>query len=136
MKNLQALYLKAAAVQGFSAIAFGAFGAHGLGRLTALLHPAEAAARLDWVRTGAHYQQFHAAALLALAALSPRLVPGAGGRLLAAFLAGPLLFALPLYGLALGGPLWLGAVTPVGGVLMLAGWVQLAFSLEPEPARR
>ena len=56
---------------------------------------------------------------------------GAGGGGLTAgwlFLAGALVFAATLYAMGLGGPRWLGAVTPVGGVLMIAGWAALAWA--------
>ena len=42
------------------------------------------------------------------------------------FVVGAALFAVSIYGLALGGPRWLGPVTPVGGLLMIAGWLWLA----------
>ncbi|HYZ47615.1 MAG TPA: DUF423 domain-containing protein, partial [Sphingomonas sp.] len=44
-------------------------------------------------------------------------------------LGGATLFAATLYAMALGAPRWLGAVTPVGGVLMIAGWLWVAWSL-------
>ena len=111
--------LGAAGLHGLMSISFGAFGAHGLKALAATLPPEEAARLLDDMATGARYQLVHAAALLALAALPP------GPRLLRAawaLLLGPLIFSGTLYALALGAPLWLGAVTPLGGLLMLFGW--------------
>ena len=115
------LCLGGAGLHGLMAVSFGAFGAHGLKRLMTTLPPEEAALRLSWMATGAHYQLAHAAALLALASLSI----GATLKLHRAawaLLLGPLIFSGTLYAMALGAPRWLGAVTPVGGLLMLAGW--------------
>lgn len=125
MERIQRFCLKAAAVQGFMAVACGAFGAHGLKSLNAGLPPDQAALRLEWAATGARYQLIHAAALLALAALAPRLKSGRARWSARAFFYGPLVFSATLYAMALGAPLWLGAVTPLGGLCMLAGWALL-----------
>jgi uncharacterized membrane protein YgdD (TMEM256/DUF423 family) len=96
-------------------VALGAFGAHGL-RDT--LSPAA----MGWWQTGVQYQMWHAIALIALSA-----VPGGRLRLPAAmFAVGVLIFSGTLYAMALGGPHWLGAVTPVGGSLIILGWLLLA----------
>lgn len=89
------------------AIAASAFGAHAAPSIQAA----------DWLRTGGTYQLVHAVAALALAAL-----PGGTGPRWA-LLAGSALFAATLYAMALGAPRWLGAVTPLGGLLMIAGWL-------------
>jgi len=125
MEKTQRFCLKASAIQGFMAIACGAFGAHGLHSLNAGLPADQAAQRLDWVSTGARYQLAHAAALLALAALAPKLKPASACWAGRAFFYGPLMFSATLYAMALGAPLWLGAVTPLGGLAMLAGWALL-----------
>jgi uncharacterized membrane protein YgdD (TMEM256/DUF423 family) len=98
------------------AVAFGAFGAHALkGRLDA-----EA---LGWWQTAVNYLLPHAVAVVALGlATRPRLVLPAW--LLAA---GSALFAATLFAMALGAPRWLGAVTPLGGTAMIAGWLLLAW---------
>lgn len=109
-------WIVAAALFGLSAVAAGAFGAHGLrGRVA----PEQVA---SW-QTAAHYQLLHAVALLALALF------GAGGRapgpapwLLSA---GMVLFSGSIYALVLGGPRWLGPVTPLGGLCLMAGWASL-----------
>ena len=95
-------------------VALGAFAAHGLrGSLDAV--------RLEWWRTGVDYQMWHGIALVAFAALPlPRIAWPAG--LIAA---GTAIFSGTLYVMALGGPRWLGAVTPLGGSLMIAGWAVL-----------
>ncbi len=103
------------------AVALGAFGAHAL---KARLAPE----MLAVYETGVRYQMFHALALLAVAWAATRW-PGAAvttsGWL---FVAGTLLFSGSLYGLALGGVRWLGAVTPLGGVAWLAAWACLAWA--------
>jgi len=97
------------AVSAAIAIAAGAFAAHNA------LPPAS-----DWLRTGSLYQLIHAVAVIALNRESPRPV--------IALLGGSTLFAVTLYGMAFGAPRWLGAVTPVGGVLMIGGWLWLALA--------
>ncbi len=103
-------------------VAFGAFGAHGLrDRIDAGL--------LANFETGARYQMYHALALLAVAwAISrwPNLnLPVIAGW---CFVAGTALFSGSLYVMSLTGQRWLGAVTPLGGVAFLAGWVCLALA--------
>lgn len=99
-----------AGLSGAIAVGAGAFGAHGAS--------GEAA---EWLKTGGHYQLIHAvAALLALQF-------GARGPAWL-FLAGGAVFAGTLYLMAIGAPRWLGAVTPIGGILLIAGWVWLAWS--------
>ncbi|WP_416464479.1 DUF423 domain-containing protein [Sphingomonas sp. VDB2] len=92
------------------AIGAGAFGAHGV------TDPKAA----EWLRTGGLYQLIHAVAAIA--------VTGVARGAAALMLAGAAIFALTLYTMALGGPKWLGAVTPVGGTLMIAGWLWAAWS--------
>lgn len=107
--------IPAAALTGFLSVALGAFGAHALeSRLTA-----EGTA---WWQTATLYGLTHAAAALA-AGLS-----GRGGKLAVGgwlMVAGAVIFAGTLYAMALGAPRWLGAVTPLGGTGMLAGWVMI-----------
>jgi uncharacterized membrane protein YgdD (TMEM256/DUF423 family) len=111
--------LAGAGLHGLMAVGFGAFGAHGLKAAAAALPPEEGAKVLDWMEKGARYQLLHAAALLALAGLAA--TPGLR-RAAWALLLGPLIFSASLYAMALGAPHWLGAVTPLGGLGMLAGW--------------
>ena len=108
------LPLLLAAVAGFTAVAVGAFGAHALeGRVEPGL--------LDTFETGARYHMYHALALLGCAATGPRL-GRAGTAAVWCFAAGIVVFSGSLYALALTGERWLGAVTPVGGVMWLIGW--------------
>lgn len=109
----------AGAISGFLAVAAGAFGAHAL---RAQLTPGQ----LLTFETAARYQMYHALALLAVAWAStrwPGLPVRAAGWL---FIGGTVLFSGSLYILALTGARWLGAVTPLGGLLFLAGWLSLA----------
>ncbi len=112
-------FLLLAAISGFLVVALGAFGAHGLKeKLSADL--------LAVWQTGVLYQMFHTLALLAVALLlahTPQL--GAlrwSGWL---FVAGIVIFSGSLYLLALTGVRVLGAITPIGGVAFLAGWLTL-----------
>lgn len=100
-----------AGLSGALAIAAGAFGAHGA---------AENVREL--LKTGGQYQLVHAVAALVALSLGAR-----GPAWL--FVVGAALFAGSLYALAEGAPKPLGAVTPVGGVLMIAGWLWLAWRL-------
>jgi uncharacterized membrane protein YgdD (TMEM256/DUF423 family) len=111
------LWIRLAALSGFISVAAGAFAAHGI---------ADAGAK-DWLRTGATYEAIHALATLAVAALFP---PGVrrSGWPPALFLLGSLLFSGSLYAMALSGPRWLGAVTPLGGLLFLGGWATLVWA--------
>ena len=110
-------FLALGAAFALSAVAAGAFGAHALeARL--------AADRLAIFETAARYQMYHALALVAVA-LAAALLPDARGLATAAgwgFTAGTLVFSGSLYLLALGGPRWLGAITPIGGVCFIVGW--------------
>lgn len=100
------------------AVGAGAFGAHALrARLTPDL--------LAVWETAARYQMDHALALLVVAFGAGR--AGGGGWALAGWLftAGIVVFSGSLYVLALSGVRWLGAITPLGGLCLLAGWVAL-----------
>ena len=113
-------YLFLGAVNGFLAVAAGAFAAHGLQG-----HIEERA--LQAFQTGAEYQGLHALALLAVGLL--RRSGGPAPWLDAAgwcLLTGILLFSGSLYALSLSGYRGLGMITPFGGLLLLAGWLCLA----------
>ncbi len=80
-----------------------------------------------WLETGAHYQLVHALAVFACVMLWRQ--GGAAAQIAAwLFLAGGFVFAVTLYAMALGAPRWLGAVTPIGGVLLILGWAALAWT--------
>lgn len=98
-----------AAVSAALAIAAGAFGAHG----------ASSPQAADWLRTGGMYQLIHGVAVLVIAGQAR----GAAWLLIV----GAAIFAGTLYVMAMGGPRVLGAVTPIGGTLMIAGWLWAAW---------
>ena len=104
------------ALLGFLTVALGAFGAHALeGKLTAQ--------GLEWWHTATLYALPHAAAAFAVG------LSGRGGSLKTAgwlMAIGAVIFAGTLYAMALGAPRWFGAITPIGGVSMLAGWALAA----------
>ncbi len=108
-----------AALMGLVGVGLGAFGAHGLrGRLSPEM--------LAVFETGVRYQMYHALALLGVALLMTRVE----GRAIVvagwSFFAGIVIFSGSLYALALTGVTTLGAITPIGGVAFLAGWLALA----------
>ena len=116
-------WLTVSGISGFLAVALGAFGAHGLqARLAAA---ADAAKRIGWWQTAAHYHLLHALALGLVAVLVARAPQARFAGF--AFVVGMLLFSGSLYLMALGGPRWLGAVTPLGGLGFLVGWAVLAW---------
>ena len=112
-----------ASLSGLLAVTLGAFGAHGLkGKLSAELFSA--------FQTAVQYHFYHTLALLVVGLLllrfpSERWLVGSG----ACFALGLLLFCGSLYALALGGPRWLGPVTPLGGLFFMLGWGVLFASL-------
>jgi uncharacterized membrane protein YgdD (TMEM256/DUF423 family) len=111
--------LRITGVLGFMGVLFGAFGAHGL---RARVSPE----MLEVWKTGVLYQLVHALALFGVALAGERI--GWGRAVAALFLAGVLVFSGSLYALALSGQRWWGAITPVGGLCFLGGWVALAVS--------
>jgi uncharacterized membrane protein YgdD (TMEM256/DUF423 family) len=118
---LDRVYAIAGAISGFLSVAAGAFGAHALKRT---LSPESIAI----FETGARYQMYHALALLATAWMAsqwPGTMPLWAGR---CFIAGTVLFSGSLYLLALTSVTWLGAITPIGGLAFLAGWICLALA--------
>ncbi|MDI5985176.1 DUF423 domain-containing protein [Halomonas sp. M4R5S39] len=109
----------AGALSGALVVMAGAFGAHAL---EGQLAPRLAAA----FETGVRYQAWHTLALLAVLAWRAS-TPLAGQRLaMGLWAAGTLLFSGSLYAMALSGVRGLGMITPLGGVLMIAGWLALA----------
>ncbi|MBU6376765.1 MAG: DUF423 domain-containing protein [Bdellovibrionales bacterium] len=114
------LWISVGSALGALGVITGAFAAH------ALQGKVEDQA-LEWMKTGAHYQMIHALALLAwglwtqfriqAGSSAPGVFPGWG------FALGVVIFSGSLYIMALGGPRWLGAITPIGGSLMIAAWI-------------
>jgi uncharacterized membrane protein YgdD (TMEM256/DUF423 family) len=117
---VERLFLLLAGVNGFLGVLLGAFGAHGL--RGSLANAADGARRIEVWETAARYQMIHALALAVVAYLSTRAtgnVPSIAGYL---FQAGILIFSGSLYALSLTGVRALGAITPIGGLCLLAGW--------------
>ena len=103
------------------AVAAGAFGAHGLrGRLDTDM--------LAAFETGARYQMYHGLALLAVAWAVVRWPQGHAAAAGWLFVAGIVIFSGSLYVLSISGVRWLGAITPLGGLCFLAGWVALVLT--------
>jgi uncharacterized membrane protein YgdD (TMEM256/DUF423 family) len=111
--------LMTGAVLGFFSVALGAFGAHGLAsRLTP--------EGKGWWETATLYALVHAAAITAAGIGQKAGVTGLS--MPSATLAiGTLVFSGSLYAMALGAPRWFGAITPLGGLALLAGWALFAF---------
>lgn len=115
--------LTIATIYGLLGVALGAFGAHALSShldtdMLAIWH------------TGNDYQFYHALALLGVGVLMR--TSGTSNWLNASaicFCAGVLIFSGSLYILALSGARWWGAVTPIGGVLLIAGWATLLMGI-------
>lgn len=118
---MERIFLAIGAISAFIAVAAGAFGAHGLkNRLSPEM--------LTVFETGVRYQMYHAFALIVAAWAQARwpgtLVTTSGWF----FIAGTALFSGSLYLLSLTGQRWLGAITPLGGLAFLAGWLCLAWA--------
>lgn len=104
----------------FCAVLLGAFGAHAL-KQTLSAHDS-----IQTWETAVRYQMWHALGLILLSLICERQVlPKMIGP---CFFIGTLLFSGSLYGLALDGPNWLGPITPLGGLSLIAGWALLAYS--------
>ena len=118
---MERLFFALGALSALVAVAAGAFGAHALrNRLVPDMQGV--------FEIGARYHMYHALALLAAAWAVGR---WPGGPAVAAgwlFVAGTLIFSGSLYLLALTGQRWLGAITPLGGLAFILGWVALAWS--------
>ncbi|QMU28507.1 DUF423 domain-containing protein [Adhaeribacter radiodurans] len=120
--------LVTAAILGAITVMIGAFGAH------ALRPSLEAAGRLDTFETAVKYQMYHTLAILLIGLLQFH-VPLKQLRVInLLFLLGILVFSGSLYVLCLTGITVLGAITPFGGVLFIAGWLYLAMAVAKIPA--
>jgi uncharacterized membrane protein YgdD (TMEM256/DUF423 family) len=119
---MEKTFAAAGSLLGLLGVALGAFGAHALkNRL--------APDMLAVFEVGVRYQMYHALALIGVAWACTRWPGGwtsASGWL---FVAGTVIFSGSLYALALSGQRWLGAVTPLGGLGLLAGWACLAWAV-------
>ena len=102
------------------AVGLGAFGAHGL-------EPVVGEGAMEWFKTGHSYHMWHGLGLLMLLVLP--ISAQAKHRLGILNLVGTFFFAGSLYLMTVTGIRWLGAITPIGGVTWIAGWVALAVAL-------
>ncbi|UYZ63591.1 DUF423 domain-containing protein [Hymenobacter weizhouensis] len=114
------LILQLAALLGGLSVGIGAFAAHGLRKML------EASGRVETFETAVRYQFYHALALLIIGVLY-HVRPELRGLGTTAWLwlGGVLIFSGSLYVLCLTGITKLGAITPIGGVLLIAGWITL-----------
>lgn len=111
------IWIRLAAIGGLLAVGFGAFGAHGV---------TDPKAR-EWLQTGALYAFVHCLAVYVAINLAARFAPPL-------FLGGVVLFSGSLFAMALGAPRVLGAVTPIGGLLFIAGWLAVAIGARQRQA--
>ncbi len=103
------------------AVMLGAFGAHGLKKIAS-------PEQLAWWQTATDYFFYHALGLLALALLSKISAQFPIKTSFWLIQVGIIFFCGSLYIMALGLPRGLGAITPIGGALMIAGWLVLAWN--------
>ncbi len=101
------------------AVALGAFGAHGLKNMVSTQ-------QLEWWQTATLYLFVHALGLLLVGILIRLKYTTQTTAWLLQI--GIVIFAGSLYAMTLGAPRWFGAITPIGGILMIAGWLWLAVS--------
>lgn len=115
---MERLFFAIGSMSAFVGVVLGAFGAHGL---KTRISPE----MLNIFEVGVRYQMYHALALLAVAWACtkwPGTLATASGWL---FVAGTVIFSGSLYILSVAGVRWLGAITPIGGLAFLAGWICL-----------
>lgn len=110
---------------GMAAIIFGAFGAHALKKIMT-------ADQLSGFETGVKYQMYHALALLMLS-FNLNLDTALEKYMVYCFILGTFLFSFSIYGLCISGAKgkkwkFLGPITPLGGLLLVAGWAMLLYS--------
>jgi uncharacterized membrane protein YgdD (TMEM256/DUF423 family) len=116
---MQKIILLIASVSGAVSVMLGAFGAH------AFKATLEASGRLETYETAVKYQFYHTIALLLIGVLMTRLESRSLDYAAIAMIVGIIIFSGSLYILCMTGIKWLGAITPIGGVAMIVGWVLL-----------
>ncbi len=116
--------LIAGAIFAMGAVLIGAFGAHGLKQVLDSYS-------LGLIDTAAKYQMYHAIALLVIGVMSaiPKFSTAWLQRAASAFTLGIILFSGSLYLLAFTHVKWLGAITPIGGIAFILGWLMLVMSI-------
>lgn len=113
---MQKIILLTASAFGALSVMIGAFGAH------ALRATLEAQGRLETFETAVKYQFYHTLALLAIGLLMYKISDKFLGYAGYSMIGGIIIFSGSLYILCLSGIRWMGAITPIGGVLMIVGW--------------
>ncbi len=125
------LFLFVAALLGLAGVALGAFGAHALQDILVARHSLEI-----W-KTAVFYHLIHVLAAVLAEILSAHFNEKRWWRRAGtSWLLGIILFSGSLYALALWGPRWLGPVTPIGGLALIAGWGFVAIGAFKTPPRR
>jgi uncharacterized membrane protein YgdD (TMEM256/DUF423 family) len=121
-KKMARIFMFLGALNGFMAVALGAYASHGLpDRVSSSM--------LDVFQIGVDYQALHALALLAIGLLMLHIPGSRWGRLSGwLFVLGILLFSGSLYAVVLNGRSDLGMITPIGGMTLLTGWLALAIA--------
>jgi len=118
---MERIFFIAGSISALIAVVAGAFGAHGLkNKLAPDL--------LNIFEVGARYQMYHAIGLIIVAIASGRLDSATSLWAGWLFIGGTILFSGSLYALSLTGTRWLGAITPIGGLMFIAGWACLAWA--------
>lgn len=112
-------WIAIAALNLAAAVALGAFGAHGLKNIAT-------SQQLEWWHTATLYLLVHGLGLLVMGVLIRLEIISQTPAWLIQL--GILIFAGSLYAMTLGAPRWFGAITPIGGVLMISGWLWLAWT--------
>jgi uncharacterized membrane protein YgdD (TMEM256/DUF423 family) len=115
-------FFTAGSLMAFLAVALGAFAAHGL---KARLSPE----MLAIFETGVRYQMYHGLGLLGVAWAASRWPQSSAALAGWSFVVGIVIFSGSLYLLSVTGMRWFGAITPIGGVAFLIGWLLLASSI-------
>ncbi len=111
------LFLQFSALSGFIAVGLGAFGAH------ALKEKLSSSGFLETYQTAVSYQFYHTLALLGIALFALRYPSPMVNYSGYAMMLGILIFSGSLYLLCFSGVKWLGAITPIGGLALLLGWL-------------
>jgi uncharacterized membrane protein YgdD (TMEM256/DUF423 family) len=119
----QKIILLIATALGALSVAIGAFGAHALAPML------QATGRTDTFETAVKYQMYHTLALLAVGLLLFKVEHPALQVAAWCFFLGILVFSGSLYTLCMTGITWLGAITPIGGTLMIVGWGALFYAI-------
>lgn len=120
---MQKIILLTASAFGALSVMIGAFGAH------ALRATLEAQGRLETFETAVKYQFYHTLALLAIGLLMYKISDKLLGYAGYSMIGGVIIFSGSLYILCLSGIRWLGAITPIGGVLIIVGWALLFWAV-------